>query len=380
MNILVACDKFRGSLTAREANATILEALASSALNANGTDVAIADGGEGTLDALAGASLALRTSPVKGPFNGTIDAPWGFDRAAGRAVIEMARAAGHAAATGGYDPDRATSAGIGDLIRAALDAGAREIIVAVGGSITVDGGAGALEALGARYFGADEEPVVLPAGRALRTVETVDLSGLDPRLAEARIILAADVDNPLVGQNGAARVFGPQKGVPVDDIDAFDLALAHFDRHLATARGSGVLADTPFAGAAGGMMVGLSAAAPTSAVDGFSLIFEHHRLNERIDAADLVVTGEGSLDGQSLSGKGPVAVARAASAMGKPVLAFAGRIAVSPDELAAQGITAAFAIGRGPATLEEALKHARASLAATARAAFDSVAAGQRLA
>ena len=377
MDILVSCDKFRGSLTAREANAIILEALASSDLTAAGNAIAIADGGEGTLDALASPTLAFRTTAVTGPFDGTIDAPWGYDGAAGRAVIEMAGAAGHAHVTAGYDPDRATSAGIGDLIRAALDAGAREIVVAVGGSITVDGGAGALEALGARYFAADEEPVVRPAGRALRTVESVDLSGLDPRLSGVRIILAADVDNPLVGERGAARVFGPQKGVAADDIDAFDAALAHFDGRLATAKGAAPLADTPFAGAAGGIMVGLAAAAPTEAVDGFSLVFRQQRLEERIAAADLVITGEGSLDAQSLSGKGPVAVARAAMAAGKPVIAFAGRIAVTPAELAAEGVCAAFAIGRGPASLQEALETGGASLAATARAVFDAIAIGR---
>ncbi|WP_075220875.1 glycerate kinase [Acuticoccus yangtzensis] len=379
MKILVACDKFRGSLTAREANTTILEALASSRLEAVGADVAIADGGEGTLDALLSDSLTLTTSTITGPFGGTVEAPWGLDRAAARAVIEMALAAGHHMVTAGYDPDRATSAGIGDLIRAALDEGVTEIVVSVGGSVSVDGGAGALEALGARYFAADEEPVVSPAGRALHTVESVDLSRLDPRLAGVTIILAADVDNPLTGPRGAARVFGPQKGVKADDIDAFDAALNHFADRIATATGAPSLATTPFAGAAGGMMVGLSAAAETRAVDGFSLIYAHHRLDERIAEADLVVTGEGSLDAQSLSGKGPVAVARAAQAAGKPAIALAGRVAATPDELAANGVTAAFAIGRAPATLDDALKAAKTSLFDTARAAFDAVAAGRRL-
>lgn len=376
MKVLVACDKFRGSLTAREANTVILDALGASALDASGAQVAIADGGEGTLDALADAGFERKTTTVAAPFGGTRSAPWGYDPATRRAVIEMAAVAGHDAATAGYDPDLASTAGLGELIVAALAAGARDIIVAVGGSITVDGGAGALEALGARYHGASG-PLVRPAGRALADIERIDLAELDPRLAETRITLAADVDNPLTGPNGAAHVFGPQKGVAADDVDAFDRALAHFDQRLAEARGSAPLADTAAAGAAGGVMVGLAAAAPTHAVDGFSLVFEQHRLEARIAEADLIVTGEGSLDTQSLSGKGPVAIARAAMAAGKPVLVLAGRVAVPPAELAAHGITAAFAIGRGPAALPDALANARGWLAETARSAFDCMAIGR---
>lgn len=379
MNVLVACDKFRGSLTAAEANAAILCALRDSALDGHGTSVAIADGGEGTLEALSGDGTVRFTSSITDPFGHASDGVWLYDRDRRRAVIELAAVAGHdAAERHGYDPDRASSFGVGELIRAALDEGAREIVVAVGGSITVDAGAGALEALGARYFTADGEPVIRPAGRALKKVETIDLSGLDPRCRDLSIVLAADVDNPLCGPYGAARVFGPQKGVPDTAIDDFNAALGHFDARLARTRGTTPLVDTPFAGAAGGVLCGFSAAAPTIARDGFALVFEHHRLADRIAEADLVVTGEGSLDAQSLSGKGPVAVARAAAERGVPCVAFAGRVAASADELRANGILAAFAIGRGPMTLADALAEAGSSLTATARAAFDLLAAMAR--
>lgn len=380
MKILVACDKFRGSLTASEANEAILAGLAQTPLaeSADGESLPIADGGEGTLEALASADSRMERRTVHGPFGEPTEALFLYDPSRRRAVIEMAAVAGHAAAAvHGYDPDRATSRGVGELILAALDEGAREVVVALGGSITVDAGAGALEALGARYRDAAGNPVENAVGRRLAAVATVDLSGLDPRVADLAIHIAADVDNPLGGPRGAAAVFGPQKGVAQSDIAAFDAALLAFDAAVAAAAGRAPYTDAPFGGAAGGMMTGLSAIAPTTAHDGFALVSEHHGMAERIAAADLVVTGEGSLDAQSLSGKGPVAIARMARDAGVPALAFAGRLAASPEELAAHGVVAAFAIGRGPETLDEALRGARAALTATAASAFGLYAAAR---
>ncbi|WP_108658940.1 glycerate kinase [Acuticoccus kandeliae] len=379
MHILIACDKFRGSLTAAEANASIAAGLAMSPLEATATTLAIADGGEGTLDALAGGTAERRRTTIRSPFGDPYEGAWLYDPAAKRAVIELAAVAGHAAAAHkGYDPDVASSVGVGELVRAALDAGAGTVVVALGGSITVDGGAGALEALGARYYDASGAPLIHPAGRGLAAIERVDLSGLDPRAAGLSIVLAADVDNPLLGVRGAARVFGPQKGVRAEDIEAFDAALGHFDAKVAEA-GRARLADTPFAGAAGGMMVGLAGIAETTARDGFALVAEHHRLEERIAAATLVVTGEGSLDSQSLGGKGPVAIARMAEAAGKPAIAFAGRLAVGPEALVAHGIKAAFSISHGPSSLEDALAGAREALTHTAAHAFATLAIGRAL-
>ncbi|MCF3936430.1 glycerate kinase [Acuticoccus sp. M5D2P5] len=379
MHILIACDKFRGSLTAAEANAAIAEGLEASHLRATTKLIAIGDGGEGTLDALSGGAAKRRTTQIKSPYGEPYEGAWLYDPVSRRAVIELALVAGHAAAADrGYDPDRASSFGVGELIRAALDEGAQCVVVALGGSITVDGGAGALEALGARYRDAAGRPIERPAGRTLAQIAEVDLSGLDPRVAGLRIVLAADVDNPLVGENGAAHVFGPQKGVAANDIGAFDAALGHFDKVVAAAGGER-LADTPFAGAAGGMMVGLSAIAPTSARDGFAIVAEHHGLERAVAAAQLVVTGEGSLDKQSLGGKGPVAIARMAEAAGVPAIAFAGRLAVDPATLGRHGIRAAFSISAGPAKLEEALAGGRDALTATATHAFNLIAVGEGL-
>lgn len=372
MTLLVACDKFRGSLSATEANSVICEALDASHLAWRAEAVAIADGGEGTLEALGDGGAEWHRRRVSGPYGDPVEADWLFDPVQRRAVVEVARVAGHAAAARrGYDPDRATSAGVGELIAAALDAGAREVVVALGGSITVDAGAGALGALGARFRDAAGRDVPRPAGRALHAVAQVDLSGLDPRLRDLRLTLAADVDNPLVGCRGAARVFGPQKGVPPQVVDAFDAALAAFDRRVAEARGAEPLAQAAYAGAAGGLMVGLCPLGRVTARDGFALVAEHHRLTERIARARLVVTGEGSLDSQSLGGKGPVAVARMAARAHVPAIAFAGRLAVEAEALEAHGLSAAFAIARGPATLKEALADAPAALRQTARHVFN---------
>lgn len=380
MNVLIACDKFRDSMSAAEANAVIAEALAASVLSAHAETIAIADGGEGTLDALSGPGTERIAAVVPGPYGEPVEAVWLWDGARSRAVIELAAVAGHPhARAAGYDPHRASSAGVGALLRHALDRGAREAVIALGGSITVDGGAGALAALGARYFDPAGVPADARVGPGLADVARIDLSGLDPRLAGLRIIIAADVDNPLVGPNGAAAVFGPQKGVAADEVARFDAALSHFDAVLAAARGSPPLAHMPFAGAAGGVLVGLSAAAETVARDGFALVAEHHGLEARVAAADLVVTGEGSLDAQSLGGKGPVAVARMAAAAGRPAIAFAGRLAVGADDLRGHGIVAAFAIGRGPATLAEALAAGPEALRETARNVFDLLAAGHDL-
>jgi len=380
VHVLIACDKFRGSLSARAANAAIADALGASRLarTATAESAPIADGGEGTLDVLASPTSEICLVPARDPFGSWQQARWLHEPARRAAVIEMAAVAGHAAAVRhGYDPDRATSAGVGDLLRAALDRGVREVVLALGGSITVDAGAGALEALGARFLDSAGAPLERVAGRRLADVARVDLSGLDPRAADLRIVVAADVDHPLAGPRGAAHVFGPQKGVALGDVAAFDAALVAFDGAVAAATGHAPLKDMPHAGAAGGMLVGLSAIAPALARDGFDIVSEHHDLPSRIAAASLVVTGEGSLDAQSLGGKGPVAIARMAASAGVPAIAFAGRLDVSPHTLLDHGIRAAFSVSRGPQSLAEALAGAEGALIAVATSAFNLIALGR---
>ena len=355
--VLIGCDKFRGSLTAAEANRAIADGLRLAGFGGVIVERPIADGGEGTLAAfVAGTPGELRATEVAGVYGDRIEARWFRSAEGALAVIEAATVVGHdQAARHGYRPERASSAGLGDLIRLAVADGARRIVVGLGGSITTDAGAGLLEALGARYADADGRPVERPAGPALARIAAIDLSALPPALADTEIEIASDVGNPLAGPDGAAAVFGPQKGVAAGDIAAFDAGLAHFDARLAATLRRPPLGERPGAGAAGGMLIGLAAAARTTVRDGFELIAEATGLFDAVDGADLVVTGEGSLDTQSLAGKGPVALARAARARGKPTIAFAGRMVVPFADLKAAGVDAAFALADGPISLDDAL-------------------------
>ncbi|MEM7693939.1 MAG: glycerate kinase [Pseudomonadota bacterium] len=379
MKVLIACDKFRGSLTAAEANAIIARAAGDVMPGADLSQTAIADGGEGTAEALSGPTTTTLTADARDAYGAWHRADFVLDAGAQRAVIELAAVAGHpVAASAGYHPHRATTLGVGDLIRAALDAGARDIVVALGGSITVDAGAGALEALGARFVDSAGAPVHAPAGRTLATVADADLSQLDGRLDGATITIAADVDNPLSGPRGAAPVFGPQKGLSAAEIDETDAALCAFDAVLARARGRAPLNTAAYAGAAGGVLVGLSAATTLVARDGFDLVRAHHNLDAAVATVDLVVTGEGSVDAQSIGGKGPIGLARLAKGAGTPAMLLAGRVGVPMETLAAEGVCAAFPLVRGPARLEDAIAGAAEGLYEVSRAAFGLVAAVSR--
>lgn len=372
LRILIAFDKFRGSLTAREANDAAARAV-EAAVGARVATLPLADGGEGTLDALAAPGSERRTIAGSGPYGGEARLAYRLDPDRGEAVVELAALAGHeAAAAAGYDPDRASSHGCGEVLADAAAAGARRVVVALGGSITMDAGAGLLEPFGARYFDDAGAPVERPAGRRLAEVARIDLSGFSA--PDFAITVAADVTNVLGGPQGAAAVFGPQKGVT--DVEVTDAALRGFDERLAHALGREPVGGREAAGAAGGTLVGLCALGEVSVRDGFALVAERHGLDDALRRADLVITGEGSLDAQSLAGKGPIALARAAREAGLPVIALCGRLALTPDDLAQNGVTAAFSIAQGPATLEEALVRAADDVAATAAQAVRLFASG----
>ena len=334
MRIVFAPDKFKGSLSAPEVARHLENGLAkqwtasaaSSALEV--LRIPVADGGEGTLDAAVGSGFTRRSAVVSGPTGQPLTAD--FAVRGREAVIEMAAASGLAALPGGR-PDSntartASSLGTGELIRAALDAGCRRIVLGVGGSANTDGGAGLLQGLGARLLdaGGNELP---PGGAALARLASIDLSNFDTRLDEARFVLASDVDNPLLGGQGAAAIFGPQKGASPEDVAALNSALETLVQVLAEEIGPRALkaADAPGAGAAGG--VGYAAIAVLAATrrPGIDVVLEFTELAERLAGADLVITGEGSLDEQSLLGKTPMGVARAARAAGVPVVAVCGR-------------------------------------------------------
>lgn len=366
LRVLVAPDSFKGSLTADAAAAHIAAGVTAALGSAAEIRLLpVADGGEGTLDVLVSATTAR---VVEVP---TTDA---LGRArlgriavmpSGRAIIEAAEANGlpHVA----DQPLRAVaadSAGVGALVRAALDAGAHELLVTVGGSATTDGGVGLLRALGARFVDAQGREIA-SGGGALATLDAVDFSALDRRALAARWRIACDVTNPLVGDDGAAAVFGPQKGANADDIAALDTGL---DRLATVVQAStGVdMRTVAGGGAAGGIPALLHAVMSAQLEPGIDLVADAIGLEEAIRASDVVITGEGALDAQSLRGKAPGAIAAIARAAGVPVVVIAGRVALSADELRSAGIAAAVPIADGAAELRELEARAGALVEAAA--------------
>lgn len=345
MRLVIAPDKFKGSLTAPE----VAERVASGARRVDPTaevvTVPVADGGEGTLDAVLAAGFSSRTALVAGPTGVRIEAE--FAVRGEEAVVEMARASGLDLLPGGRkDALGATSLGTGQLIRAALDAGCRRIVLGIGGSASTDGGAGLLQGLGVRFV--DEVGGELPTGGgSLVRLASVDLSALDARLTDTELILASDVDNPLTGPTGAAEVFGPQKGATAADVATLEAGLTRLVDVLDAAGGLPVpaaeAASRQGAGAAGG--VGFAAIAlGATRRPGVDVVLEETGLAEHLTGADAVITGEGSLDEQSLMGKTPVGVARAAAAARVPVYVVCGRTTLSAEAIADAGFAGALAL------------------------------------
>ncbi|NJP70692.1 glycerate kinase [Streptomyces sp. C1-2] len=341
--VLVAADKFKGSLTAAEVAERVATGLRRVVPDLEVESLPVADGGDGTVAAAVAAGFARREVPVAGPLGGEVAAA--FALRGGTAVVEMAEASGLQRLPGGVPaPLTASTHGTGELLRAALDAGARTLVLGVGGSASTDGGAGMLTALGARLLDAGGAPVP-PGGGGLAALASADLSGLDPRLAEAELVLAADVDNPLTGPKGAAAVYGPQKGASPQDVRALDAALARFAGVLEASLGARAAecAATPGAGAAGGL--GHAALLLGARFrPGIEVMLDVLGFAPALERASLVITGEGSLDAQTLHGKAPAGVAAAARAAGRQVVAVCGRLALSPGELAAAGVSRAYAL------------------------------------
>lgn len=359
MRIVIAPDSFKGSLSA----AAVAEALAAGFARV-WPDAAIvrkpvADGGEGTVEALVTATGGrFVETEATGPLGRRVRARWGVLGDGATAVVEVAAASGLELLTPAQrNPLRATSRGTGELIRAALDAGCRRIIVGLGGSAVNDGGAGMARALGARLL--DSEGAELPDGAApLASLARIDTSGLDPRLAETEIIGATDVTNPLLGHAGASAMFGPQKGASPDDVERLEAALAHYADIVARETGRDVR-HVPGAGAAGGLGAALLAFCGASLRSGADVVLSAVGLEEAIRDATLVVTGEGKLDRQTAFGKAPLAVARLAKRHGKPVVAVAGILGDGVEKLYAMGIDAAISIAPGPITFHRSRREAR---------------------
>lgn len=364
MRILIAPDKFKGSLTAAEAAAAIAEGALRVYPDAVATQFPIADGGEGTLEAAVAAGYEERLHAVVGPILAPTGAAWAIRQSAEgtvTAVIETAQASGLAE----MEPTpenalRAHSYGCGQLIAAALEAGATEIVLGLGGSAMTDGGSGALRALGLKPLDAAGNVVPLGGG-SLADVAALDVSGLDPRLAATRFRIAVDVRNPLYGASGAAHVFGPQKGADQDAVEVLDAGLRNWASILREATGRDV--NVPGAGAAGGFPASFLAFTDAVLEGGFALVAGLTGLAEKLADADLVITGEGSMDSQSLTGKAPIALAHAAREQGIPAVVVAGRILVTAEDLAQHGVVAAaqlLDVAEGP---EDAVANAARHLA-----------------
>ncbi len=357
VRVVVAPDKFKGSLTAAQAAAALGRGLTRA--GAAVVEHPIADGGEGTVAVALAHGFTPVTVPVRGPLGRPRTATMAMSADGSTALVEAAEAAGLGLLGDTPSPHtawRASTHGVGELIAAALERGASRIIVAVGGSATTDGGIGALVALGARVLDRAGEPVP-PGARGLAEAHRLDVSGIGPGAGQAELVVATDVDNPLTGPAGAAAAYSRQKGATADMVPTLDAGLRRWADTVAATTGRDPR-DEPGMGAAGGLAFGLAAVLGARLTSGVDLLLDLTRFADRVASADLVVVGEGSLDEQSLRGKGPLGVARAAARHGVPVVAVAGRSTADPDQLRRAGITKVYTLADREPDPERSMREA----------------------
>lgn len=365
--VVIAPDSFKESLSALEVARAIECGFRQIFPDVQYVLLPMADGGEGTVDSMVAATGGeIVTVSVTGPLGKPVAAFYGLLGDGETAVIEMAAASGlHLAANSERNPRITTSYGTGELILAALERGVKSIILGIGGSATNDGGAGMMQALGAKLLDKNLQPLQ-PGGAALAQLAHLDLSQLDSRLQQVKITVACDVDNPLCGEKGASAVFGPQKGATPAMVQELDNALHHYGTLLEQATGRAVL-NVAGAGAAGGMGAALIGFLAAQLRPGIEIVIETLQLEEALRDADLVITGEGRLDSQSIHGKTPIGVARVAKRHQLPVIGIAGSLAADYQVVHQYGIDAAFSVLDRIVTLEEALAGAARNLEVTAR-------------
>ena len=362
MRVVVAPDKFKGSLDASGVASALAAGFRDVLPGAACTLVPMADGGDGTVDAFIAGGATPRRVRVSGPLGEPVDAVYARDGQT--AIVEMAAASGLALLGDRLDARRATTRGTGELLRDALDGGATRIVLGIGGSATTDGGAGALAALGVRFLDASGTALD-PAPAALANVAHVDLSGLDRRVRDVDLAIACDVDNTLLGPQGAAAIYGPQKGASPGDGAFLDGVLTRLADALAAAAGRD-LRGVPGSGAAGGLGWALATACGARLERGVALVAEIRGLAQALAGADLCLTGEGRIDGQTLRGKVVDGVAALARTANVPVIAFGGSVDVSVErELRARGVRC-MPVLAAPATLEDAMRDAGDNLRAAA--------------
>ena len=366
MKIIIAPDSFKESLTALQAADAIKEGLSRRLPDAQMVTIPVADGGEGTMETLISSYGGQQFQyDVLGPLDERVTASFGLLNEGETAVIEMASASGlELTRPEQRNPLLTTTFGTGELIIAALDKGVKRIIIGLGGSATNDGGVGMMSALGARFLDRQGQELA-KGGAALADLESIDLSGLDPRIAATEFIVACDVDNPLTGEQGASAVFGPQKGASPQQVDSLDQALTQYAHVISSQMGISVNS-VPGAGAAGGMGAALIAFMNATLKPGVELVLDFVNFDHAIQNASLVITGEGRIDGQSIHGKTPVGVAQAAKAYGIPVIAIAGSLGDGVELVYNCGIDAVYSITQKPVTLQEALETGYDNLVKTA--------------
>ncbi len=378
MKIVIAPAAFKGSLSPLQAARAIDLGVRSTLPQADTLLVPVADGGDGTLEVIhhvRGGVIHEKT--ISGPLGRPVRASWALLSDGETGIIEMASASGLALLMPGeQDPMRASTHGVGELIRDALGKGIRKLIIGLGGSATVDGGAGMAQALGVGLLNRKGRP--LPrGGGSLSQLDRIDPGGLDPRIRQCKIVAAYDVSNPLLGPNGAPQVYGPQKGATPDMVRKLEDALGRLAETIKHDIGIDV-AGLPGAGAAGGLGAGLAAFLGARLVSGTDLVLEEISLRRKLTGAHLVITAEGRLDYQSAYGKAPIGVARTARDLHVPVLALTGGLGEGYRALYLEGVDAVMPIVPGPISLEEAQREAYGLLADAAERAIKIVALGGR--
>lgn len=372
MKVVIAIDSLKGSLSSMEAGMAIKDGILAAKPDAEVIVKPLADGGEGTTDALIEGMNGERIDlTVTDPMHTPVDAYYGYLKDTNTAVMEMASAAGITLVPDSEkNPLLATSYGVGEMINDAIQRGCRNFIIGIGGSVTNDGGIGMLKALGVRFLDENGEDAG-EGGQALAKVARIDVSGMNPLLKECHIQVACDVNNPLCGENGSTYVYGPQKGVTEDMKKTLDEAMAHFARVTSETLENDYM-NIPGAGAAGGLGYAFLAYTGAALTPGIELILDAVELEEELSGADVVVTGEGRLDFQTAMGKAPVGVARLAKKYNAKVIAFAGSVTKEATACNKEGIDAFFPILRGVCTLAEAMDPvaARNNMTATVEQVF----------
>lgn len=361
--ILLIPDSFKGTMSSAEICSIMEKSIHTYYPKADVISIPVADGGEGSVDSfLAAVGGQKITTTVKGPYFNDIQSFYGI-LPDNTAVIEMAAAAGLPLVGDDLHPDKTTTYGVGQLIEHAIKAGCKKMIIGLGGSATNDGGAGAAAALGIRFINAAGEAFI-PTGGTLCDISSIDAGGLNPALAETELIVMCDIDNPLCGPQGAAAVFGPQKGADEAMVKVLDANLAHMAKAIKRDLGKEII-DLPGAGAAGGMGAGMAAFLGGRLQMGIETVLDTVQFDSLLDGADLVFSGEGKIDTQSLRGKVVIGVARRTKKTGIPLIAIVGDIGDNTEAAYDEGVSAIFSINRVAVPFKEAKLRSKSDLALT---------------